>query len=279
MADSGTRLGGISLIAWSAANYQTMALLAHAGQLPEGTRTLLEMHLRSYVLYGAYLPPFPLSGTGLIVATRAEPSLASTGGTVPEELQGIRATQEPSMSLDDLASAFCLSASAYYAPFMFPQALDPSPTYEPHTPLHDQPGLADPNSKHTPTTSRMTPAELRETTHLPVIDMDGSQNLLRILNPDIYEANMESALLDRRLAFGNTLEEVWPSLRVHVIWCDMSVGDCVWASVLLQFRHAEAQPAFRRPLALHKLEGANHFVSVSLHAVVKDDAIKSRLFR
>ena len=183
------------------------------------------------------------------------------------------------MSLDDLTSAFCLSASAYYAPFTFPQALDPLPTYAPRTPLHDQPGLADPNEKHTPTTSRMTPEELRETTHPRVIDAEGSQNLLRILNPDIYKANVESALLDRRFAFGNTLEEVWPSLRVHVIWSDMSVGDCVWASVLLKFMHAEAQPEFRRPLALRKLEGANHFVSVSLRAVrVKADVTDSRLF-
>ena len=188
------------------------------------------------------------------------------------------------MSLDDLASAFRLSASAYYAPFTFPQALDPLPTYAPRTPLHDQPGLADPNSKHeheykhAPTTSRMTAVELRETLHPQVIDTDGSQNLLRILNPDVYRANVESALFDRRFAFGNTLEEVWPSLRVHVIWCDMSVGDCIWASVLLHFQHAEAQPEFRRPLALHKLEGANHFVSVhTYHSMgfVKDVLMSS----
>ena len=57
VADSSVRQGGISLIAWSAANCQIMALLAHADQLPEETRTLLGTHLRSYVLYGAYTPP------------------------------------------------------------------------------------------------------------------------------------------------------------------------------------------------------------------------------
>ena len=76
-ADSGVRSGGISLIAWSAANCQTMALLAHADQLPERTRALLDTHLRSYVLYGAPPPPqFSLRGYRI---DRRRPSRAQPG--------------------------------------------------------------------------------------------------------------------------------------------------------------------------------------------------------
>ncbi|KAI1794800.1 hypothetical protein LXA43DRAFT_87606 [Ganoderma leucocontextum] len=47
---SGARQGGISLISWSAGNCPTIALLAHADQLLEGTRTLLNTHLHTSVL-------------------------------------------------------------------------------------------------------------------------------------------------------------------------------------------------------------------------------------
>ncbi|TFK90762.1 alpha/beta-hydrolase [Polyporus arcularius HHB13444] len=237
--EGGRDTGGISLLSWSAGNCQTMGLLAYADQLPKETRKLLCAYLRSYVLY--------------------EPSLASTGGAVPAGLQAIKATREPRMSLDDLNRAFSLSVSAYYPPFIFPQSIDPLPSY--HSPRLALPEELD-HVVHrlTPTTSRMTPVELRETVLVEVIDTYGSQNLLRKLNPAIYKANIEHALFDRRFAIGDVLEEMWPALRVHVVWCDMSVGDCVWASVLLHHRHAAADPEWRRPMTVHKLAGANHFV-------------------
>ncbi|KAI0770163.1 alpha/beta-hydrolase [Fomes fomentarius] len=227
--------GGISLVSWSAGNCQTMALFAYADQFPEADQKLLGAYLRTYVLY--------------------EPSLASTGGSVPEALQAIKATREAAMSLDDLTAAFSTSVSAYYPPFTFPDAIHPDPRYTPRTALHEHSNSID--WKFTPTTSRMTCEELRDMLHSEPIDTDGSQSLLRRLNPAIYSQNMERALLDRRLVGGN---EILPHLRIHVVWCDMSVGECVWASVLLHFRHAEAQEEWRRPMELHKLEQANHFV-------------------
>ncbi|RDX50215.1 alpha/beta-hydrolase [Lentinus brumalis] len=237
--------GGISLLSWSAGNCQTMGLLAYADQLSKEPRNLLGAYLRSYVLYD-------------VIMTCAEPSLASTGGPVPAGLQAIKATREPWMSLDDLNRAFSLSVSAYYPPFTFPQSIDPLPSYPPRLALHEE-------SDHlarglTPTTSRMTREELRDVVQVEVIDTYGSQNLLRQLNLAIYKANVERALFDRRYTVGDVLEEVWPALGVHVVWCDMSVGDCVWASVLLHHRHAAADPEWRRPMTVHKLAGANHFV-------------------
>ncbi|RPD77401.1 alpha/beta-hydrolase [Lentinus tigrinus ALCF2SS1-7] len=237
-SSDGSTTGGIALLSWSAGNCQTMALFAYADQLPKETRKLLDAYLRSYVLY--------------------EPSLASTGGPVPAGLQAIKAVREPGMSLDDLNAAFSTSVSAYYPPFTFPHAIDPIPNYPPRVALHEQSDHVD--HRLTPTTTRMSPEELRETVRAEVVDTFGSQNLLRKLDPAIYKANVERALFDRRFAFGDALEEVWPALRVHVVWCDMSVGDCVWASVLLHVRHAAADVEWRRPMTLHKLEGANHFV-------------------
>ena len=40
--------------------------------------------------------------------------------------------------------------------------------------------------------------------------------------------------------------------------------DCIWASVLLHFRHAAASKEWRRPMELHQLTGANHFVSTTV---------------
>ena len=190
-----------------------------------------------------------------------EPSLSSMGGPIPTGLQAIKAVRESWMSLDDLNIAFCTSVSAYYPPFTFPETIDPLPSYPPRVALHEESDHVE--HRLTPTTSRVTPEELRNSVRAEVIDTYGSQNLLRKLDPAIYRANVERALCNRRCAFGDALKEVWPTLHVHVVRCDMSAGDCVWASVLLRFRHAAADAAWRRPVTLHKLEGANHFVSVA----------------
>ena len=50
--ESDASIGDVSVLAWSAGNSQTMALLAHANQLPDNTRGLLGKHLRSHVIYG-----------------------------------------------------------------------------------------------------------------------------------------------------------------------------------------------------------------------------------
>lgn len=252
--------GGISLVSWSAGNCQTMALFAYADQFPEADRKLLGAYLRTYVLYGESLLRSELRASGRYLQYKniyIEPSLASTGGSAPEALRAIKATREAAMSLDDLTAAFSTSVSAYYPPFTFPDAIHPVPRYTLRTALHEHSNRVD--SKFTPTTSRMTGEELLDMLHSEPIDTHGSQSLLRRLSPAIYSENVERALLDRRLVGGN---EVLPHLRIHVVWCDMSVGECVWASALLHFRHASAQEEWRRPMELHKLEQANHLVGV-----------------
>ena len=99
---------------------------------------------------------------------------------------------------------------------------------------------------------------------VPPLTTFEQQYLYRVLDPGIYRTNVKKALLDRRHASGEELKEVWPSLRTHTIWCDMSVGDCIWASVLLHSRHAAASKEWRRPMELHQLTGANHFVSTTV---------------
>ena len=168
----------------------------------------------------------------------------------------------PEMSLGDLILAFSLSVSAFYPPFTFPETIDPLPDYSPRPALSADSESSDP--RYTPTSSRMALGELQDAVSASVLDTHGSQYLYRVLNPEIYRNNVKKALLDRRCASGEELEEVWPSLRTHVIWCDMSVGDCIWASVLLHFRHAAASKEWRRPMELHQLTGANHFVSTTV---------------
>ena len=171
------------------------------------------------------------------------------------------------MSLDDLATAFALSVSAYYPPFTFPDTIEPLPDYPLRRALHESSRGID--VKHVPTASRLSREELQAQVHTPPIDSNGSQYLLRILTPDVYRANVEKALFDRRYLFGGGLEEVWPRLRIHVIWCDMSVGDCIWSSVLLYFRHASAPGEWRRPMELYKLSGANHFLRLAVGSLLR----------
>ena len=90
-----------------------------------------------------------------------EPSLSSIGGPIPTGLQVIKAARESWMSLDDLNIAFCTSVSAYYPPFTYPETIDPLPSYPPRVALHEESDHVE--HRLTPTTSRMTPEELRNT--------------------------------------------------------------------------------------------------------------------
>ena len=45
-------VGGLSILAWSGGNSQTMPLFAYADELPEETQALLDKYLRSFIMYG-----------------------------------------------------------------------------------------------------------------------------------------------------------------------------------------------------------------------------------
>ncbi|KAH9851605.1 alpha/beta-hydrolase [Lenzites betulinus] len=228
-------VGGISVVSWSGGNCAAVAMFSHVDKLPQETQKLFNDHLRSFVMY--------------------DPSATTIGRPRPAGLTALRSN--PSRPLDEQVAELALAVSSYYPPFTFPDHIDPMPDHPPRLPIHLTTVDVDP--KHIPTTSKMSPDVLRSITHPPV--MERNQHLLWALSHDVYRTNLTRALYDCRFGDERTgLAKMWPALRVHVVWCDMSVGDCLWASVVIHALYEEADPETRRDVQLHKLEGANHFV-------------------
>ncbi|KAI0669171.1 alpha/beta-hydrolase [Trametes maxima] len=229
--------GGLSLLSWSGGNTPTVAMFAHANQIPEEMRCLFDKYLRSFILY--------------------DPSSFVVGQPAPAGLSTLR--RNPSAPAEVQVAEFAVSVSSYYPPIALPDVIDPPPTYDPpRRAMHESADEVDP--KHTPTTSRMTPEVLRSVTH-PVI-FEQNQHLTWAINRDVCKANLLRALYDCRFDDGSgMMKAVWPALKVHVVWCNMTVGDCAWAAAVIRARYSGATPEHRRPLKFHKLGGANHFVS------------------
>ncbi|KAI0357368.1 alpha/beta-hydrolase [Trametes cingulata] len=229
-------VGGLSLLSWSGGNCATVAMFAHADKLSEETRKLFDTYLRSFIMY--------------------DPSSTIVGQPLPPGLSGI--TRDRSAPVDVQVAQFSLGVSAYYPPYNLPESLDPPTIFDPpRRPVHESADPVDP--KYTPTTNRMTPEVLRSLTH-PVV-MEQNQHLIWGVSHDVYRALLDRALFDCRFDDGSGMKkEIWPALRVHVIWCDMTVGECLWATLLIRSRYEKAQPEHRRPVEFHKLEDANHFV-------------------
>ena len=166
------------------------------------------------------------------------------------------------MSPEEQARQFSLVVSSYYPPFTLPGKIDGDIAYAPRAALQDP--------KYPPTTAKMTEDELREVTH-PVIFQRLQHAIWSPALRLIYEANAGRALLDCRLLDDGTggKKKIWPDVKVHLLWCDMTAGEVAWAAAVFNYRHREADPVARRPMEVHKLEGANHFVSI-LGPVVDD---------
>ena len=83
----------------------------------------------------------------------------------------------------------------------------------------------------------------------------------------VYEANASRALYDCRLLDdgirSGSNRKARPVVKVHLVWCDMTVGDVAWAASVFSCKYKEANPVARRPMEVHKVDGANHFVSIS----------------
>ncbi|KAI0366634.1 alpha/beta-hydrolase [Pilatotrama ljubarskyi] len=236
VAGSEALVGGLSLLSWSGGNCAAAAMFAHADKLPEDTRQLFDAYLRSFIMY--------------------DPSSTVIGQPLPPGLSALK--RDPSAPPDVQVAQFSLAVSSYYPAYTFPENIDPPATYDPpRRPVHES---AEPVSlKYTPTTDRMSPEVLRSLTHAAV--MEQNQHLIWGVSHDVYRAILARALFDCRFDDGSGMrKKIWPALRVHVIWCDMSIGECLWASVVIRSRYEEAQPENRRPVEFHKLEDANHFV-------------------
>ncbi|CDO70848.1 hypothetical protein BN946_scf184801.g41 [Trametes cinnabarina] len=155
-------------------------------------------------------------------------------------------------------SIFALDVSAYYPPYEILDSIDPPPTFDPpRRPLHAIGGEVDP--KYAPTVTKMTAETLRDLTHPPI--MQEYQHLLWAVHPDVMNTYLHRALYDCRFNDGTgTLNKIWPDLRVHVIFCDMTLGQCAWAATVIRAGHQKANPEHRRTLEVHTLKDANHFV-------------------
>ncbi|KAI0820428.1 hypothetical protein BC628DRAFT_1330448 [Trametes gibbosa] len=247
-AGQGELAGGLSLLSWSGGNCPTVAMLAHADKLPEETRKLFETHLRSIIMH--------------------DPSGTVIGQPRPPGLSALK--RNPSAPVDVQVAEFAAAVASYYPPFTFPESVNPPPTFDPpRRALHFiSPDGVD--TKHTPTTSRMTPEVLRSLTHPPV--MAENQHLIWTLSHDVYRTNLTRALYDCCMqpvehddssGKGPVMQaekQVWPALRVHVIWCEMTVGDCAWAAAIIHAQYEAARIECRRRVRFHMVAGANHFV-------------------
>ncbi|KAI0632495.1 Alpha/Beta hydrolase protein [Trametes polyzona] len=232
------RVGGLSILSWSGGNCTTVAMFAHVDKIPEETRRLFDTHLRSFILY--------------------DPSATTIGRPRPAGLTALKSN--PTAPVDVQVADLAVAVASYYPVFTFPDRIEPMPDYPTRQPLHLSADAVDP--KYIPTTTKMPPEVLRSVTHPPV--MAQNQHLLWSLSHAVYRENLRRALYDCRFDFagggGGAGEKAWPALPVHVVWCDMSVGDCLWASVVIHALYEEADPERRRRVEFHKLEGANHFV-------------------
>ncbi|KAH9851679.1 alpha/beta-hydrolase [Lenzites betulinus] len=233
------RTGGVSVLAWSGGTSFAVATFAHADKLDEETRRLLDAHLRTFILF--------------------DPSVTVVGHARPPGL--IALSRNPSAPAEVQAAEFALAVSSYFPPFTLPECVDPPPTYDPpRRALHLASDPVDP--RYMPTSSKMTPEALRSLTYAAV--WEDSQHLLWAIGYDVYRRNLARALYDCRIIRdqdgSGALEKVWPGMRVHLLWCDMSIGDCLWASAVIHAQYPEAHPEHRRPVEFHRLEGTNHFV-------------------
>ncbi|OJT12824.1 hypothetical protein TRAPUB_10659 [Trametes pubescens] len=249
-------VGGVSVLAWSGGTCAAVATFAHADKLPEATRRLFDAHLRSFIMYGAYRVSADPGRATHRFHRFEDPSVTVVGEARPPGLGALVRNQ--AAPLDVQVAEFALTIGSYYPPFALPDSIDPPPVYDPpRRAVHLSADPVDP--KYIPTITKMGPRVLRDVTYPEVFTE--SQHLLWALSYDVYRQNLSRALFDCRFDDGSgILTEVWPALRVHVVWCDRSPGDVLWASAVIHVRYKDAEPKHRRSVEFHKLEDANHFV-------------------
>lgn len=200
--------------------------------------------------------------------TVVDPSSTAVGCPAPPGIKNV--IIDPSVPLEEQAWQFGLHVGSFYPPFTLPDKL-PDERFEQRPPrlaLQDTAALtgASLDPKHVPTVSepKMTKEEFQSMTHPSI--MDRTQHA--IWSPVIrqaFAANVVRALYDCRLEThdGSGMRKpVWPAVKVHLVWCDMTLGEAAWGAAVVKCGYEEAKPETRRPVEFHVLDGANHFVSV-----------------
>ncbi|KAH9939831.1 hypothetical protein B0H21DRAFT_812571 [Amylocystis lapponica] len=231
-----TQRGGISLLGWSSGNCQTLSVLAHADKLPEETRVLLGAYLRSLILHDA--------------------SLTSIGETAPE-LEGLYSPfRDPNLNYDEKVLGFSKWVSCYWSQTdLAPQSSAFAATVVERKMLHeaDTPEA----DRRLPSVERMSAEKFAAVTDIDV--MARSQILLQRIDTEIYQENLRRALSHLYVVDETGVKQpVWPALKVQVDWCDMSVGEELWAATKIRRQYGGLSDP--RRMEVFRVEKANHFV-------------------
>ncbi|KZT64049.1 hypothetical protein DAEQUDRAFT_747625 [Daedalea quercina L-15889] len=231
-------LGGFAVLGWSSGNCQTIPLLAHAELVPETTRKLFDVYFRSFIIYDI--------------------SLTATGETpIPGLWVPLR---DNALSPKEKFSLFSEWVAYYFTPTGFDSSVDidtagATKMLLTRVPLHEDASSPTKRTQWMPTVHRMEPRMLCEVCHVEV--MARSQKYYQIINPAVYRENLCRAVLEGKQGEGM----IWPSLKVDVVWCDMSNSDTVSAAMKLKaLVRKQRAKGEGRDVSFHKLEGANHFM-------------------
>lgn len=193
-------------------------------------------------------------GPSNIASDCTDPTLYSLGIPAPPLKDLPSPMRDHSLPSNDAAEAFAVWVSSYYVHEPLTTASLSSLTRSEmlskitHTPIPDST-----SSNRRPTLSRMTTEELQTVTDYERT----ARTHVDILNVQyiVYADNV------RRLI---SQTEVWPHLRVEFVWCDMAVGDCLYAvwGFVHMVEHLKSHDTTCRPVSVKCLRNTNHFVSI-----------------
>ncbi|KAI0365122.1 hypothetical protein BV20DRAFT_776935 [Pilatotrama ljubarskyi] len=238
-APQGHIAGGIVLVGWSLGCLSMTAFLANVGSFPVGD-VALGKYVRRVVLY--------------------EPWHGLHGYPYPPDYY--HPLHDASLSDSERLSRFDAWVSSYFD--HGDVWTHGAAALEFHTPAADPPSTA----------SRMTAAELAESTYAPPVQPGGSELLL------IQACNVQgiwAPLKDRALYLSEPVPgaDNWRDVEVRYVWGDRSTWEMLWCEYLFSKELEEARAAGEplRNIDIVHLKGANHFA----HWDMPEQALKGFL--
>lgn len=165
-------------------------------------------------------------------------------------------TEDPSLTLDQRIEAFILWISGYFhhRSLALPDA-ELGKMQLDDLDLEFRTFLDHPS----PSYIRMTEEERAINIAPSVANVEGKPELIISRRA----AKVGFSAKERREAFFNEENNIWPNIRTHVLWCDMSVAETAYATILLEkeMREARQKGEWVRNVHLVRFRGANHYVS------------------
>lgn len=115
--------------------------------------------------------------------------------------------------------------------------------------------------KKIPTLEKFDPAELAGISSFE--SATRSYETLCKLDPSVHRESLHRALdLGDMSAQRGGTSPVWPECKLILVWCDMSVIDCVLAASSIAKLLDEEGSRIKRRVEMARLAGSNHFVSI-----------------